>query len=894
MTPTPRELIHDASRVQRAPLALGRAERERIATVWQLSRSVAAIAAAALFLTSSFVAQWPGARLGGLLAVLPVIDAAATILAGRRSLVRSVAVEILWVLSLLYATQLPAAPMMMAFAYLLILTVVVLPLRQALPTLAVATAAFLWVFFGVQEGPHPPPAPDLERVVGIMVATGSAVLTLSLATLVVRVANLAQAEIRYRLRLEEAVADVARRLLRGGDDDPLPDVLEVLRRATGASSAYVEENLVGEGAPTSRMLVEAIGPGVNPDPTGLWDGVPWSRFPDAFRDLSSGRPHVIVPERLDVEGRELYARSETETDLLLPIFVGESWVGTLGFAHVNRIEDWTDGDRDILLTAAELIGAHWERRRIDADLRRAVEDTRRSARFQRMLAELGNLLLTEGPVGEAVLRLLVDALPVDAGLILREAPGLPPEVVAAHGPSVDLLSDPAKLAAAIDGGDPPDGIGGIEVREVHGTAAWRGRLVLWAGRPFSLDEEARSALGTAADMLALYWARVTTLGDLERAVARLDARLRYEEAIATVARELLVSEDDDAVARALSSLLAATDADEAILLAPDGRAIEALDRSGALLDLRLCSAVSLDAVRAALAHRPFHVVHPPDEGCGRTRLYLAVPGPDELVLLLIDRRRRRVWAHEELLILETSAKMIGAHRHRRETLRSLEDLIASKDRLIASISHQIRTPLTSVLGFSQELAEPGDALGDDERRELSHIVAAEANRLAEVVDDLLVCARTDIGTLLLRTETVAVRPLVEEVVADRIGAGVPIDGPDFKIVADPTRLAQVIRHLVDNAQEHGGARLRIRLLPGGDRHRIEVMDDGPGMPEELLAKAFDRYVSYGGPSSQPGRLGIGLSVAVRLTEHMGGTLTFDRRDGWSVFTLTFPADDATP
>ncbi len=222
-----------------------------------------------------------------------------------------------------------------------------------------------------------------------------------------------------------------------------------------------------------------------------------------------------------------------------------------------------------------------------------------------------------------------------------------------------------------------------------------------------------------------------------------------------------------------------------------------------------------------------------------------------------------------------------------------EDVIRSKDEFIASVSHELRTPLTAVRGFAEILREPRQDLTDDERREMIEAIASEATDVSDIVEDLLVAARSDIDQLTIAARPVDLAQVTNETV-DRIrwsDHSLRIEVEPIAVRADPLRLRQVLRNIMVNAVRYGGRQVTIRTRRLGAMAVVEVADDGPGIPSDLREKIFAPYERAHDHAGLAGSVGLGLSVSRRLARLMGGDVTYDHRNGWSLFQLQLPAAD---
>lgn len=217
----------------------------------------------------------------------------------------------------------------------------------------------------------------------------------------------------------------------------------------------------------------------------------------------------------------------------------------------------------------------------------------------------------------------------------------------------------------------------------------------------------------------------------------------------------------------------------------------------------------------------------------------------------------------------------------------LESLIESKDQLVASVSHELRTPLTSVVGLASLVRENAAAILDQENLELLDLIVEQGHELSNIIEDLLVHARVEAGTLKVFPETF---DLAEEIAM--VAASHNIDAPEYGgslwAYADPLRVRQIVRNLITNAGRYGGPRVRIELHKSGDQVSISVIDNGSGVAPSAERTIFEAYKSAHGPAAQPGSVGLGLALSKSLAQMMDGELSYGRRRGETWFTLSLP------
>lgn len=231
---------------------------------------------------------------------------------------------------------------------------------------------------------------------------------------------------------------------------------------------------------------------------------------------------------------------------------------------------------------------------------------------------------------------------------------------------------------------------------------------------------------------------------------------------------------------------------------------------------------------------------------------------------------------------------------RAEALREADKL---KDALLASLSHDLRTPLTTIKALAHELQPLGD--------ERTLIIEEQADRLNRLVTDLLDVARLDGGALPLDIQVNAADDLLGAVVQhvsgrpDRHRLKVALDDPTSLSLGrfDFVHSLRILANLVDNALKHAPVDTPVDVTGGLDAGQIvfRVADRGAGIPAAERERLFTPFYRPAGRAADAGSAGLGLSIAHRLAEAQGGTLRYsDRQGGGAVFELRLPAVDAFP
>jgi signal transduction histidine kinase len=243
--------------------------------------------------------------------------------------------------------------------------------------------------------------------------------------------------------------------------------------------------------------------------------------------------------------------------------------------------------------------------------------------------------------------------------------------------------------------------------------------------------------------------------------------------------------------------------------------------------------------------------------------------------------------------------------------------------LIATVAHELRSPLTSVKGFTATLLGKWERFTDDQKRLMLETVDADADRVTRLIAELLDISRIDAGRLELRRQVVDVAAAVHRHVDTMVAAGADADrfrvrvaGPLPELWADPDKVDQVLWNLLENAVRHGEGTVTIEVepakeqvgaapaehrpaggrLPGARRTEpagrvlegtaVTVSDEGPGIPEDAIPRVFTRFWR----GSRRGGTGLGLYIVKGIVEAHGGTVRVGRAPGGGArFRFILPA-----
>ncbi len=231
--------------------------------------------------------------------------------------------------------------------------------------------------------------------------------------------------------------------------------------------------------------------------------------------------------------------------------------------------------------------------------------------------------------------------------------------------------------------------------------------------------------------------------------------------------------------------------------------------------------------------------------------------------------------------------------------------------LIATVAHELRSPLTSVKGFTATLLAKWERFTDGQKRLMLETVDADADRVTRLIAELLDISRIDAGRLELRKQVVDLAAAVHRHVERKVATGIPEDRFDIRVGepltvlwADPDKVDQVLANLLENAVRHGEGTVTIEVAPAkevveapvwerpGTPPRIvegtavTVSDEGSGIPEESIPRVFTRFWR----GSKRGGTGLGLYIVKGIVEAHGGSIRVDRAPGGGArFRFILPA-----
>jgi signal transduction histidine kinase len=219
-----------------------------------------------------------------------------------------------------------------------------------------------------------------------------------------------------------------------------------------------------------------------------------------------------------------------------------------------------------------------------------------------------------------------------------------------------------------------------------------------------------------------------------------------------------------------------------------------------------------------------------------------------------------------------------------------------QDEFISTVSHEMRTPLTSIRGFSQTLLSSWDRIDDDNKKKFIKIIEEQSNRLINLVENILTVSKANAGSIVMKKVFInasidSIIPMFKEQYKYHKFEFVPQkDLPAARL--DDDKFQQIMTNLIDNAGKYSedGSTITISTDTKGESIIIKVKDEGVGIRQEdgdKLFKKFSRIENHLTSKTQGN--GLGLYITKQLVESMNGSITFESEENkGTVFIVTFP------
>ncbi len=214
--------------------------------------------------------------------------------------------------------------------------------------------------------------------------------------------------------------------------------------------------------------------------------------------------------------------------------------------------------------------------------------------------------------------------------------------------------------------------------------------------------------------------------------------------------------------------------------------------------------------------------------------------------------------------------------------------------LVATVAHELRSPLTGIKGFTSTLLSKWDRFSEEQRQFMLETVDSDADRLSRLITELLDAARIDAGRLTLRRGPVKLDEVARAVLRSVSAGGDPFAlesrGEPYLVWGDADRMTQVVTNLVENALRHGHGlrRVVVEHLPDAGGAVLEIHDQGPGIPEEMRQRVFSRFWRAGPGAGS----GLGMYIVRGIVEQHGGRIEIgDADEGGALLRIWVPVNE---
>jgi PAS domain S-box-containing protein len=221
-----------------------------------------------------------------------------------------------------------------------------------------------------------------------------------------------------------------------------------------------------------------------------------------------------------------------------------------------------------------------------------------------------------------------------------------------------------------------------------------------------------------------------------------------------------------------------------------------------------------------------------------------------------------------------------------QTLHRLEEALATKDDFLGMVSHELKTPITTIYGNAEVLRTRADALDVDSRKAALNDISKDADRLHRIIDNLLVLARLERGQT-IASEPVLVRRILEPLVVEHRqhyphrAIDLRVETPVSPVAAEQLYLEQIVRNLLSNAEKYSPdtEKIEVQVTRDAGYLLVSVLDRGPGVPDDEIDSIFTPFYRSPNTSGNVSGVGVGLAVCRRLVEAHGGHMWALNREG---------------
>jgi two-component system sensor histidine kinase KdpD len=409
-------------------------------------------------------------------------------------------------------------------------------------------------------------------------------------------------------------------------------------------------------------------------------------------------------------------------------------------------------------------------------------------------------------------------------------------------------------------------------------------------------------------VMLLVGAVISTLAANLRTQARVAGyREKRAASLYTISRALAAANSEDEIVRAAAGNIGSEFGAQCAILFPNaaGRIVYPKGES---------QSYSLHGADLGVAQWVFDhsriAGHGTDTLPGADAVYFPIRGASGPlgVLALLPSSLRRVFLPEQQRLLETFLNQVALALERvrlAEAAQSAQIKVETeslRNSLLAGISHDLRTPLSAIVGAASSLAEEPERLSEQARRELARTIYDEGQRMATLANNILDMARLDAGGVKLKREWVPLEEIVGGVLTRLrsrlegrpLRIGLPKDAPLVKL--DAVLIEQVLVNLLENALKYtpAGTAIEISAEFAPAAVTISVVDEGPGIPAGLEERLFDKFFRAAPERAQSG-VGLGLTICRAIVEAHGGRIRAENRfPHGAAFRFTLPRDEEPP
>jgi PAS domain S-box-containing protein len=580
---------------------------------------------------------------------------------------------------------------------------------------------------------------------------------------------------------------------------------------------------------------------------------------------------VTVDDRFGEEWRATAERAGYRGLLAVPV---ERRQGPRGLVLVffGEPRRFSDDDVELAEHLAHAAAGALERSRL-------YEEERSARSLAQQLARTGSLLATE----------------LDPAAVLDEVVRQAPTLVGVDACAIRVLEDDELVVSAVAGEEDESLLGSRS----PGTA-WLSGDVVQSRAPLALADAAADERLSAVDPLLRLGYRAflgVPLSGVEGSLhgvlavySRSPKTWRDDEVEALLA---LAGNASAALSNAELYQRVALEKERSFaILANIADGIVAVDRDGHVV-LWNSAAEQITGVPAAeaLGRTPLQVL-------GRD-LEPAAGDPPGNRLVSILRGREEVWLSLTEAVMRDPAGLVAGRIYALRDISSDRFVEQMKSDFVSTVSQELRRPLTSIYGFAETLLRRDVLFGEEERRTFLGYIASESERLAEIVDALLIVARLDAGDLQVNLAPTDVGSVVSEAVsavegARRNGHRFVLDLPEEPVAAEADRdkLRQVLANLLDNAIKFSpaGGTVTVAARRRSDVVEVSVADEGVGIPRAEHQPIFRKFYRGDAGGSRGGSgTGVGLFIAEGLVSAMGGRIWVSSTEGEGAsFTFQLP------